>query len=212
MTDSLDPAAPGPPLRLPADRAPDVIDVLRTSFADYPVMRYILEDRERGYGERLRTLIHFFVMARVLRDEPILGIGKGDRLAAAATISDSETPGSPPELDELRESAWEELGPDARARYETVGSALSEFAVEVPHLHLNMIGVRPSQQGTGLARGLLEGVRRISGEHPLSEGVTLDTDPTLVGFYEPFGYEALGHERISPEVEVWRLYRPDGPR
>ncbi len=212
MSDSLDPAAPAPPLRLPADRAPDAIDVLCTSFTDYPVMRYILDDREGGYGDRLRTLIHFFVMARVLRDEPILGIGEGDRLAAAATISDSETPGSPRELGDLRNSTWETLGPDARARYETLGAALRDFATEAPHLHLNMIGVRPAQQGTGLARRLLEGVHRLSAEHPRSEGVTLDTDPTLVGFYEPFGYEAVGHERISPEVEVWRLYRPEGPR
>ncbi|MFW6201136.1 MAG: hypothetical protein ACOC8B_01040, partial [Gemmatimonadota bacterium] len=92
---------------LGADDVPDVVDVLCDAFEDYPVMRYVLDspdEPDERYRRRLRTLIHFFVMARVLRDEALLGIDAGGGLGAAATISYSWTAGSPPELGELREA------------------------------------------------------------------------------------------------------------
>lgn len=209
MNDPSERTGTSPTLRVDRDRVPEAVDVLCDAFADYPVMRYVLGERDEGYPGRLRTLIHFFVMARVLRDEPILGLADGERLGAAATISIPGTT-SPAELGTLRESVWAELGSAARARYERFGEAASAFTVDAPHIHLNMIGVRRSLQGTGLGRRMLEAVHRFSREHPRSDGVTLDTDAANVGMYERFGYERIGHARVSPELEIWGFFRRDG--
>ena len=60
------------------------VSVIAEAFHDYPVMRFVLGSPD-DYDEQLRTLIHFFVMARVHRDEVMLGIDGDGGLAAAAT-------------------------------------------------------------------------------------------------------------------------------
>ena len=52
-------------LTLEPTAVPDVVDVLCESFFGYPVMRYVLGEEAMDYEERLKTLVHFFVMARV---------------------------------------------------------------------------------------------------------------------------------------------------
>jgi hypothetical protein len=61
------------------------VTVLCDAFQDYPVMRYVLGSAD-DYDHRLRTLIGFFVSARVLREEPVLGIYDGDGTLAAAAL------------------------------------------------------------------------------------------------------------------------------
>lgn len=55
------------------DQAEDAVTVLCDAFYDYPVMRYVLRPSSE-YDHRLRSLIGFFVAARVLREELVLGI------------------------------------------------------------------------------------------------------------------------------------------
>jgi hypothetical protein len=119
---------------------PEVVDVLHESFFDYPVMRYVLGDDATNYGERLRALVRFFVMARVFRDEMLVGTRSADELVGAALISRPGGPAAPPEFHELRNEVWSTLGEDAEYRYAAFGAACAPFQVEVPHLHLNMIG------------------------------------------------------------------------
>lgn len=196
-------------LRIGKDRLPDVVDVLCDAFADYPVMRYVLDGRDESYERRLRTLIHFLVMARVLRDEPMLGIADGARLGGAATVSYPKAAKSA-ELNTLRESVWAELGPAARERYEAFGTATSAFSIDAPHVELNMIGVRAAVRGTGLGRRLLTAVHRLSHENPRSEGVKLTTeDPENVRLYERFGYRVIGQAHVAPNLETWGMFRPD---
>ena len=87
---------------------PEIVDVLCESFADYPVMTYVLGE-QLGRTARLTTLIHFFVMARVFGDEVMIGIGGPDRLNAVALVSCPVWAESAPGLDELRETVWQEL-------------------------------------------------------------------------------------------------------
>jgi GNAT superfamily N-acetyltransferase len=197
---------------LPPSRADDVLTVLCEAFHDYPVMRYVLGPRH-GYDRRLRTLIRFFVSARALRHEPLLTVRDGAGVAAAAALV--TLPGdraSPQKLDALREAVWSELGATERERYETFGGTSHQFIIEQPHYHLNMIGVRPSHVGQGLARKLLGTVHDLSCTDPLSCGVTLSTEtPANLGFYEHFGYRLLGHARVDKELETWAFFRPNNP-
>jgi len=183
-------------------------ETLKDAFSDYPVLRYVLgDDDEREL--RLHALVGFFVMARLLRREPVLGVYDGSALNGVALVSYPDRP-SPPELASFRESVWYGLGQAARERYEAFGRACEPFTPGAPHLHLNMIGVRPAARGTGIARRLLDHVHAMSRDDPGSEGVTLTTESEPnVGLYEHFGYRVLGHARVAPELETWGMYRED---
>ncbi len=191
------------------DDPEEVIDVFCEAFRDYPVMRFVLGGGRTDYERDLRRLIGFFVMTRALRGEYLFGIRAESGLEAAATVSRPGAP-SPPEVIALRDETWALLGSDARARYETYGSACAPFERPEPHLHLNMIGVRRAAQRTGLGRLLLDHVHALSRDDPRSAGVSLSTEnPVNVALYEHVGYVFTGHSRVGPGLETWALYRPD---
>ena len=185
------------------------MDVLCESFFDYPVIRYVLEPVDGDYPDTLQRLVHFFVMARVHRDEPILAIMDGADALAAAIVT---LPGrrSPPEVANLREETWRELGEEARRRYEEYGTASLVFELENPNYHLNMIGVRDRARGRGLGRVLIDVVHEMSREDPGSTGVTLTTEVAAnVALYRHLGYEIVGHVEFGRGLETWGFFRPD---
>lgn len=187
----------------------NAVGVLCDAFSDYPVMRYVLGPTA-PYAERLRTLIGLFVTARVLREDLVLGVvdGAGHVAAVALVTLPGERP-TPHALEIRREAVWQELGAAERNRYDAFGEASHSFAVEAPHHHLNMIGVRPSHLGQGLARALLGYVHDLAEADPGSCGVTLSTETRRnVGLYEHFGYRRLGHARVAENLETWAFYRP----
>ena len=197
-------------LSLGEEQVPEVTRVLCEAFHDYPVMRYVVGGAHDDYERRLGTLVHFFVMARVLRKEVLLGSMDGADLAATALVSYPGRGRAPAELMTLRDEVWDELGSGSRSRYEAFGSACAPFEVDVPHIHLNMIGVSRAAQGSGLGRRLIDHVHLISREDESSQGVTLTTeDPANVPLYEHFGYGVIGHASLSPELETWGFFRPD---
>lgn len=197
-------------VRLAGVDADQVVDVFCDAFRAYPVFQYVLDPEVAEYEDRLRKMIGFFVAARAVRDEPLLGVTGSGRLGAAATVSFPENQSECPALNGLRERVWSELGADARARYEACGQAWSRMGVGVPHVHLNMIGVRQAARGNGLARVLLDEVHRIARDTPGSRGVTLTTeDPANVALYRYFGYEVVGTGWIAADLQTWSLFRPN---
>lgn len=197
---------------LGAENAEQVVDVLCESFTDYPVMRFVIGP-ESDYESRLHALISFFVMARVYRNEVLLGVGDSRTLHAAAMVSCSGAGAGPPELEALRQRTWMFLGPGARDRYEAFGTACAAFGIEQPHLHLNMIGVRASRQGLGLGRVLMDSVHSLSERDPSSAGVSLTTEVEgNVALYLHFGYDLLGTASVSSTLTTWGFFRPDRDR
>ncbi len=133
----------------------EVVDVLCEAFYDYPVMRYVLGEKD-DYDNRLRKLVGFFVANRAFRKEPMFGIYNSEnRLVAAAIVTLPEDIPQPEELIKRREILWTELGSDEQIRYEAYGKTASGLLPKEPHHHLNMIGVRPAYKGQGLARQLI---------------------------------------------------------
>jgi hypothetical protein len=90
-------------------------------------------------------------MARVFRNEVMLGIPGDAGLIGTALVSRPGGTDADPAFHRLRDEVWVELGEDARSRYADFGSACAPFQPEEPHLHLNMIGVRKRAQGTGVS-------------------------------------------------------------
>ncbi len=209
---------PVPPSDLPVLAIPPagherVVEVLARAFAHYPVIEHVLGPGARD-AERVQRLVRFFVQARALRNEPLLGIPEpeaDERLAAAAIASLPEA-APPPELARLREALWAELGPDARARYEACGEAWAGTAPPGPRMHLNMLGVAPPFRRQGLAARLLREVHRLAAARPGTAGVSLTTeDPANVPFYQAAGYRLVGRVRIAPALESWSFFRPVRP-
>jgi ribosomal protein S18 acetylase RimI-like enzyme len=197
-------------LRLDVGQADNAVAVLCDAFHEYPVMRFVLGDSSQNYDRRLATLISLFVAARMLREEPLLGVRNqtGALTAVAVMTLPGERP-SPEALSRKRAAVWQELGSAARERYDRFSSSGAEYALTTPHHHLNMIGVRRADAGRGFGRALLEAVHHLSAQNPGSSGVTLTTeDSRNLPLYEKFGYRLLGHSRVSQGLESWSLYRP----
>jgi len=194
---------------LSSARAGDVTDVLCDAFHDYPVMRYVIGACDQ-YDARLHRLIHFFVMNRMLRDEPVIGTMDDGNVSGVAMVTPHGPRATVSELLDQREALWKMLGTGARMRYEGLGEIWSGFDVGAPNLHLGMIGVRTSHAGRGLGRILLDAVHTMSARDPVSTGVTLTTeDPDNVSLYQHFGYRIVGTADINGEFETWGFFRPD---
>jgi GNAT superfamily N-acetyltransferase len=190
------------------ENIPEVADVLCEAFYNYPVMKYVLKEK-KDYDDRLRKMVTFFVTARALRNEPLLGIYNSEnRLVAAATVTlPGEIP-SPPELFELRDKLWEEIGAEEKARYENYGNVAFGLLPKEPHHHLNMIGVRNIYQGKGFARQLINEVEKLVSEHPFSTGVSLNTEvESNVNFYLHLGFELLGKAVVDKEIVTWGFFK-----
>ncbi|MGE5175924.1 MAG: GNAT family N-acetyltransferase [Hyphomicrobiales bacterium] len=200
----------GAVVRIPPDRVPEAIDVLCDAFHDYPVMRFILRDSGPDFERHHRALSGLFVTARALRGDPILVVEEEGRAVAAATITPPGDREMPPEFAERRDALWREIGPGAKERYERLGEVWKAFAIPEPQYHLNMIGVRRSHHGRGLARPLLDAVHEMSRVDPASIGVSLTTElPRNVTLYEHFGYRIVGHTRVDDALETWGFFRDD---
>jgi GNAT superfamily N-acetyltransferase len=198
------------PVRLLDARATaaQVTEVLCEAFAEYPVMRYVL-GRPADYGDRIRTLIGFFVTCRVFREDAILGSYTGDELRAVALCSLPDRT-APPELEPIREGIWGRLGAEARARYDDCVRAWAQIPDVAPNVHVNMLGVPARYQGQGLARALMDRVHAMSRERTDSEGVTLTTESEAnVALYLHLGYRVVGEATIAPGVRTWGFFRPD---
>ncbi len=194
-------------INLKKENIPEITDVLCEAFYNYPVMKYVLGEKQ-DYDTRLHKAVTFFVSARALRKEPLLGIYNSDnKLVAAATVTlPGEIP-SPPELYKLRDKLWEEIGAEEKTRYEKYGSVASTLLPKEPHHHLNMIGVRNAYQGKGLARQLIHQVEKLVSEHPTSTGVSLNTEvESNVNFYLHLGYKLVGKSDVDNGIQTWGFF------
>ena len=197
-----------PPRVLERTDIPAAVDVLWDSFHAYPVMRYIIGETPH-YDEYLRHSVEYLVEARFHRGELSLGTEVDGVLRGVALVAYPEAPPSET-LVPLREALWERLGPGAAERWSYFGENVAPLREEVPHIHLNMIGVHASARGTGIGRVLLEAVHAHSVARPGSTGVSLTTEvEPNVALYQHFGYEVHGHVKIAEEVPSWTMFRPD---
>lgn len=193
---------------LSENNSSEVVSVLSDAFYDYPVMRYVLGNKD-NYKERLHKLVGFFVEARVLRKEPMLGVYNSENILVAAAIV--TLPGnipSPEKLIERRKILWQELGSEEQKRYEFYGNAAGALQPPQPHHHLNMIGVVPKYKGKGLARMLIDAIEELAPTHPNSSGLSLNTETeSNVKLYLHLGYRLIGHTAVDKNLESWAFFK-----
>lgn len=186
----------------------EVVSTLSKAFYDYPVMRYVLENKV-NYDERLQKLVGFFVAARVLRNEPMFGIyNEENKLAAAAIVTLPGTITAPEKLIEQREQLWTELGLEEQKRYEKYGDAAGFLLPSEPHHHLNMIGVIPEYRGRGLSRKLINEIEKLVASRTESTGLSLNTESeSNVKLYTHLGFNLLGHTKVDNDLETWAFFK-----
>lgn len=189
------------------EHADEVVAVLADAFTDYPVTQYVLGT---ALAMHHTTLIRMFVMARVLRGEPLLGAHADGALIAAGIVSFPSSAPAPLAFLALREETWRLLGAEAEARYTAYGNATATFAFPEKAVHLNMIGARRGNQRRGLGRAILDAVQGIARARPGSPGVELTTERLEnVAYYQAQGFELVGHARVGPGLESWGFFRPN---
>lgn len=192
---------------LPPTSAEEVISVLADAFTGYPVMRWVYGPDGEQHHERL---VRMFVMARVHRGEPLLGVRQGRELVATGIVSFPGPAPAPPAFLALREQTWRVIGADAERRYAAYGDATASFAFPSGATHLNMIGARRGCQRQGLGRAILEAVQDIARARVGSPGVELTTEvPANVAYYSRLGFEQVGHRIVGPGLESWGFFRPN---
>ena len=195
-------------LALSKKNIPEITDVLSEAFYNYPVMKYVLGEKQE-YDMRLRKAITFFISARALRNEPLLGIYNSEnKLIAAAAVTLPGEISTPLELYKMRDKLWAELGSEEKARYEKYGNVASDLLPKEHHHHLNMIGVRNAYRGKGLARQLIKTVEKIVSAHPTSTGVSLNTEVEInVNFYLHLGYKLVGKAEVDSGIQTWGFFK-----
>ena len=176
-------------------------------------MRFVIGEAGDDYARRLRRLVAFFTEARFLRDDLVLAVVVAGEMAAVANINRprSESSGLAPGEDPLephRQDLWNDLGREARARYEAYGAAAGLSSFPEPHYHLGMIGARRRCAGQGHAGRLLNHLHDLSESHASSLGVSLATEnPRNITLYEHFGYRIVSREVVGDGLETWGFFR-----
>ncbi len=187
----------------------DAVEVLAAAFRDYPVMRFVLKDAGPAYDDRLRALIGFFCDLRFTRDFPVLGLRDGGELVAVAGINEPEPGPWPPALRAAWAATGEAIGAAALDRLERFEEASAGLEPSAPHYYLGIIGVRPSLQGRGFARRLIDELVGLSQSHPRSTGIALTTEQQgNVPIYRRFGFEVVGEADVD-ELHTWVMFRAD---
>ena len=187
------------------------VTVLVDAFGTYPTLRWVLAPSPMPHDAALATLLGFFVTARLLRGEPVLGAFTGGRLAGVALVSNPDGQ-SPEELDHHREALWNGLGDAARERYEAHGAAAAAAGEPVtdPRLYLNLLGAARVARGQGVGGALLEHLLAA----PSAQGrtvVAVTEDPANLTFYQRHGFNVVGYQAFGDDLTVWALGRAAGP-
>ena len=182
--------------------------MLRDSFYDYPVMKFMLKNSADHYDDHVDLLMGYFTEVRLTKEWPLLGIREEGRLMAVALISPPTPKIAPPELQKVLTELSQAVGEDLIDRMKEYGD--KTYAVpEEPHYYLSMLGVLPEIQGKGYGKRLLEENLEMSARDPLSTGVCLKTEVEHnVGIYQHLGFHVTGKEDLDGFTS-WCMFCPD---
>jgi ribosomal protein S18 acetylase RimI-like enzyme len=199
-------------LELGVDAVDEAAEALADAFAAYPTTAWFFEHSPIDRREALTALLRFFVTARTMRGEPVLGVRLNGDLAAVALASSPDGGASPPGLAPVREALWAHVGGEARRRYETYGTVLEPLLGTPVSLHVNLLGVRPAYRGRGLAGRLLDHLHVRATANMDGRGVSLSTeDPANLALYRHLGYEVTGSAVVAPDITAWVMRREVDP-
>ena len=194
--------------RLTAGDREAAIDVLATSFREYPVMRYVIGKKTPDYDTKLRALIGFYCDKRFVNKWPVLGIRNHDQQLVAIAVVSEPISGPSADLSLLKQNLFKALGKEARLRMEGFEQQSDINEPTGPHYFVGMLGVSTGHQGMGYGKALLLKVRELAVKAG-SAGVCLTTeDPANVPLYEHLGFHELAQAKLG-DFRTWCLVWPN---
>jgi len=185
-----------------------VIEVLTAAFYNYPVMRYVLDQKWPDYRQKLKMIVGFFAEDRVVKGLRPFVIRIDDVHVAAALVNQPVRIPTPPELRQALKHLIKEIGSENFGKLKAYEDKCEEMEPDSPHYYLGMIGVLPEHQGKGYARLMLDHVHQIVDDDPEAMGIALNTEnPNNVPIYRRFAYEVIGEADVGP-LHTWCMFRP----
>ena len=183
------------------------VAALGEAFAPDPLMAYLFGDNPNGVRASVMAFFSILLRVRIELDMPALVLDRGGEVVGAAMGYDVSRPAWPAGLaEEWRRFEASALALAARlAAYEDICQAHQPGE---DHYYLGVIGVRPSLQGQGAGRAMLEAFCEGSRADRRSHGVYLDTaNPSSLKFYANNGFELRGEGRLGA-APLWCVWRP----
>jgi len=188
--DSID--LPAPLLRAHKGEADAIAAITADAFRNDPMMGWMV-----GTFPAISALFHH--QARRIYTPRGFCYRHGDEGACMWMLPGSSTEFSLADYAAIGWSTLLKAGPGALVRTIKTGSAMDAQHPHFPHAYLFSIGVRPSAQGKGLGRKLIQPVLDACDR----EGVRAyleNSNPANTGFYRSCGFEELG-DPIHPEAD-----------
>ena len=190
-----------------SDDVAPAVAALVEAFADDPLMAYLYGDDPRGVRANVATFFSILLRVRLALAMPAMVLLRDGEVAGAAMGYDVSRPTWPAPL----AAEWERFeggAPDLPARMAAYDAICVAHQPAQDHHYLGVIGVRPSLQGQGAGKALLEAFCEGSREDGRSHGVYLDTtNPSSLAFYDRNGFQRLGEGRLGA-TPVWCVWRP----
>lgn len=182
------------------------MSALGDAFERDPLMLYLFRDNPEGIRAGITGFFSILFKARIELAMPALLLEHDGEVSGAIMGYDTSRPEWPKAVnDEWHQFEASVPGFAGRlAAYETICLA---HEPKVEHYYLGVIGVRPSLQGNGAGKALLDLFCTLSRDDPKSNGVYLETcNPASLQFYYNNGFELRGEGRLD-QMPLWCLYR-----
>jgi ribosomal protein S18 acetylase RimI-like enzyme len=179
--------------------APRLATALAAAFYDDPVFRWFSPDDGRRRA-MLPSFFDVFVEAYLDHGETYAdgGVAGGALWAAPSTDPLSAAPVYAQRLEEI-------AGVDAPRLFEIV-ETLEANAPQVPHYHLQFLGVAPERQGAGLGGALMAPILERCDRDGVSAYLEATSDRNRA-LYERHGFRAHGDIPLPGGPALWRMWR-----
>lgn len=188
-----------------ADVEPAVA-ALGDAFADDPLMAYLFRGAPGGVRAGVTAFFSILLRARLALAMPAFVLRHAGGVAGAAMGYDTRRPTWPSALmDEWRR--LEIAVPGLAARLAAYDAVCETHQPVEAHYYLGVIGVRPSLQGKGAGKAMLDAFCALSSADPRSQGVYLDTaNPASLQFYYGNGFDLRGEGRLE-STPLWCVHK-----
>lgn len=187
----------------------EAVRLLTRAFSGDPLMRYLFDEAQAGYEQRLSGFFRYTWAVQRAMDWPLLGVVPRTRLAGVACIAAPDEHDWPVSLTQAYTQFTADFDTNMLDRIERYAKLGSRNTPETPQFYVKCIGVRPESHGQGYARLLLDHVHELAAHHRTASGIGLDTEnPENVAIYKNLGYE-LVDQVCFDGIDVFYMFRPN---
>jgi GNAT superfamily N-acetyltransferase len=184
----------------------DAIKIISAAFDGYPLMDFFFGNT---YQRSIETIGQYICDRAKIDDSLLLGALVRDKLQGIIWAIPPETNNDKDKsaISDLEERLVRSLADEALEYMNIYDNLKNANKPSQPHFYVNVLGIHPRSQRTGIGSKLLEHIHILSNQHPKSCGVALDTQiETNVAYYQRFGYQVSSTENLDC-VKHWFMFR-----